>query len=192
MNKVLYIVDDNDNKGYKYDILEDTIIYHFSINSSSNIEIHLCCEDVTLYYYYNNINYDSNSFHIKIFHDKNNTHSEIFSHGVNVFNKKLDYHVEGIVPKSSSKCVCNQENQIINMKNGMSTILPILLIDNYDVDSNHGAYIGKFSEEKLFYMMSRGISREEAYQLLLNGFLINSDSIELSQIDLFLKEIKKI
>ena len=192
MNRVLYIVDDNDNKNYKYDILEDTVIYHFSINSSSNVEIHLCQEDVTLYYYYSNINYDSNSFSIKIFHDKNNTHSELFNHGVNVFNKKLDYRVEGVVPKNSSGCICNQENQIINMKNGMSTILPILLIDNYNIDSNHGAYIGKFSEEKMFYMMSRGISREEAYQLLLNGFLINSDSIELSQIDLFLKEIKKI
>ncbi len=192
MNRVLYIVDDNDNKNYKYDILEDTVIYHFSINSSSNVEIHLSKEDVSLYYYYSNINYDSNSFFIKVFHDKNNTHSELFNHGVNVFNKKLDYRVEGVVPKNSSGCICNQENQIINMKNGMSTILPILLIDNYNVDSNHGAYIGKFSEEKMFYMMSRGISREEAYQLLLNGFLINSDSIELSQIDLFLKEIKKI
>ena len=192
MNKVLYIVDSNEKKDYQYNILEDTIIYHFSINSSSNIEIHLCREDVSLYYYYSNINYDNNSFNIKVFHDKNHTHSEIFNHGVNVFNRKLDYHVEGIVPKSSGGCVCNQENQIINMKDGKSTILPVLLIDNFDVDSNHGAYIGKFSDEKLFYIMSRGVSRDEAYQLLLNGFLINSDSIELSQIDLFLKEIKKI
>ncbi len=192
MNKVLYIVDNNEKKDYQYDILEDTIIYHFSINSSSNIEIHLCHENVTLYYYYNNINYDNNSFNIKVFHDKNHTHSELFNHGVNVSNKKLDYHVEGIVLKSSSGCICNQENQIINMKDGQSTILPVLLIDNFDVDSNHGAYIGKFSDEKLFYIMSRGVSRDEAYQLLLNGFLINSDSIERSQIDLFLKEIKKI
>ena len=103
MNKVLYIVDSNEKKDYQYNILEDTIIYHFSINSSSNIEIHLCREDVSLYYYYSNINYDNNSFNIKVFHDKNHTHSEIFNHGVNVFNRKLDYHVEGIVPKSSGR-----------------------------------------------------------------------------------------
>ena len=67
-----------------------------------------------------------------------------------------------------------------------------LLIDNYDVDSNHAAYIGKFKDEIMFYMMSRGISREVAYRLLLNGFLINSDSIEKDKIKLFLDEIEKI
>lgn len=192
MNKILYIVDQNDSKDYQYDIYEDTVIYHFSINSSSNVEIHLKEEGVTLYYYYNNINYDNHSFSIRIFHDKSNTHSEVFNHGVNVENKKLNYLVDGIVPCKSEKCICNQENQIINMKQGKSTIFPNLLIDNYDVESNHSAYIGKFSEDKLFYLMSRGITREMAYRLLLNGFLINSDSIDLHKIDLFVKEIENI
>ena len=78
------------------------------------------------------------------------------------------------------------------MDNGRSTILPILLIDNYDVDSNHAAYIGKFKDEVMFYMMSRGISREVAYRLLLNGFLINTDSIDKGKIKIFLDEIEKI
>ena len=192
VNKILYIVDNNENNDYKYDIVEDTIIYHFSINSSGNVEIHLLKEGVKLDYYYSNINYDDNCFNIKIIHDKDETHSELFNHGVNVHNKKLKYYVEGIVPKNSSNCICNQENQIINMAEGKSTICPVLLIDNYDVDSNHGAYIGKFSEESIFYMMSRGISRMDAYQLLLRGFLINSGSIEMNQIGLFLKEIEKL
>ena len=102
------------------------------------------------------------------------------------------YYVDGVVPKTSDKCICNQDNQIINMDNGKSTICPNLLIDNYDVDSNHAAYIGKFKDEIMFYMMSRGISREVAYRLLLNGFLINSDSIEKDKIKLFLDEIEKI
>ena len=192
MNKILYVIDKDTKKDYKYNICEDTIIYHFSINSSSNVEVNLVTEGVTLYYYYNNINYDNNNFNIEVNHMKSNTHSELYNHGVNISNKKLDYHVDGIVPKESSKCICNQENQIINMSDGKSTIFPNLLIDNYDVESNHSAYIGKFSEDKIFYMMSRGIAREEAERLLLNGFLINSDSIDLGQIELFIKEIEKI
>lgn len=192
MSKVIYVVDDNENKNYKYNIKEDTIIYHFSINGSSEVIIDLDCEGVSLNYYYNNINYDDNKFSIKVNHNKNNTHSEIFNHGVNVFCNKLMYYVDGVVPKSSSKCICNQDNQIINMDNGKSTICPNLLIDNYDVDSNHAAYIGKFKDEVMFYLMSRGISREVAYRLLLNGFLINSDSIEKDKIKLFLDEIEKI
>ncbi len=192
MSKILYVLDDNKNSNYKYNINEDTIIYHFSINGSSDVEINMVKEGVSLYYYYSNINYDNNSFKIKVTHLASNTHSEIFNHGVNVYNNKLTYFVDGIVIKSSSKCICNQDNQIINMNDGKSTICPNLLIDNYDVDSNHAAYIGSFKEDILFYMMSRGISREKANRLLLNGFLINSDSIDKSKIGKFIDEIKNI
>ena len=105
---------------------------------------------------------------------------------------KLTFDVTGVVPKEYSKCICNQDNQIINMDNGKSTILPKLLIDNFDVDSNHAAYIGKFRDEDLFYLMSRGISRDMSYRLLLNGFLLNSDSIELERIKEFVDEINRI
>ena len=192
MNKILYVIDKDTSKDYKYDIEENTIIYHFSINSSSNVEINLVKDNIEVYYYYNNINYDDNEFKIKVNHKCSNTHSEIYNHGVNVKKNKLTYFVEGIVPKSSSKCICNQDNQIINMSDGKSSIWPNLLIDNYYVDSSHSAYIGKFSEEKIFYLMSRGISRSDASGLLLNSFLINSDSIEEDKIEEFLKEIKKI
>ena len=192
MSKVIYIVNDNENKNYKYNIKEDSIIYHFSINSSSDVEVNLVKDGVSVSYYYNNINYDDNKFKIRINHLCSNTHSEVFNHGVNVFDNKLMYYVDGVVPKSSSKCICNQDNQIINMSDGKSTICPNLLIDNYDVDSNHAAYIGKFKDEIMFYLMSRGISRVVAYRLLLNGFLLNSDSIEKDKIKVFLDEIEKI
>lgn len=192
MSKVIYVIDTGKNENYKYNIEEDTIIYHFSIDSSSQVEIDLCKNNVSLYYYYNNINYNDNKFSIKVIHSCNDTHSEIFSHGVNVYNKRLEYDVLGIVLKNSSKCICNQDNQIINLTDGKSSIKPKLLIDNYDVDSNHSAYIGKFRDEDLFYLMSRGITKDTAYRLLLRGFLINSDSIIIDKIDEFIKEIEKI
>ena len=192
MSKILYVLDDNKKTSYKYNISEDNIIYHFSINGSSDVEINLDVENVTLYYYYGNINYNDNTFNIKINHLASNTHSEVFNHGVNVFDNKLSYYVDGIVPKNSNKCICNQDNQIINMNDGKSTICPNLLIDNYDVDSNHAAYIGSFKEDVLFYMMSRGISKDVASRLLLHGFLINSDSIDMNKIKEFIEEIENI
>ena len=191
MNSI-YVLDDKKNNNYNYSITEDTIIYHYSIDSSSCVNINLDKEGVNLYYYYNNINYKDNEFKIKVNHNKDTTHSEVFNHGVNVNTNKLTYYVDGIVPKKSSKCICNQDNQIINMDNGKSTICPNLLIDNYDVDSNHAAYIGKFKDDIIFYMMSRGISRDTCNRLLLDGFLINSDSIDTNKISKFIKEIEKI
>ena len=192
MSKILYVLDNNKNKDYKYEIDEDTIIYHYSINSSSKVDINLVKEDIELNYYYNTINYDDNKFSINVNHKSNNTHSEVYNHGINMNTNKLTFDVTGVVPRKYSKCICNQDNQIINMDNGKSTILPKLLIDNFDVDSNHAAYIGKFKDEYLFYLMSRGISRENSYKLLLNGFLINSDSIEIDKIKEFVDEINRI
>ena len=48
---------------------------------------------------------------------------------------------------------------------------PILLIDYYDVKAYHGATIGKISDDDLFYLMSRGLSKEEAFMLIINGIL---------------------
>ena len=192
MSKILYVLDKNKSSNYEYDIDEDTIIYHFSINSSSMVNINLVKEDIKLDYYFNTINYDDNKFSINVNHKSNNTHSEVYNHGINMNTNKLTFDVTGIVPKNTSKCICNQDNQIINMDNGKSTILPKLLIDNFDVDSNHSAYIGKFKDEYLFYLMSRGISKKESYRLLLNGFLINSDSIEIDKIKEFVDEINRI
>ena len=52
-----------------------------------------------------------------------------------------------------------------------TTSKPILLIDEYDVVANHGASIGKMSDECLFYLMSRGLSKQEAFFLILEGII---------------------
>ena len=190
MSKIIYV--DGKDKKYNFNIKEDTIIYHYNINSSYDVEINLDKEDIFLYYYYNNINYDDNTFKIRIYHNKDNTESFIYNHGVNVYDKKLHYWVDGVIPKDSVGCDCNQDNQIININDGKSKIWPNLLVDNYDVNANHSAYIGKFKESLIFYLMSRGINRKDSYKLLLNGFLINNDSIDKSKIKYFIDEIDKI
>jgi Fe-S cluster assembly protein SufD len=48
---------------------------------------------------------------------------------------------------------------------------PILLIDEDDVKAGHAASVGQVNAEQVFYMMSRGISREEATRLIIYGFL---------------------
>jgi len=47
---------------------------------------------------------------------------------------------------------------------------PQLLIDADDVKCSHGATIGQLSDEQLFYLQSRGINKEKAYQFLTKAF----------------------
>lgn len=48
---------------------------------------------------------------------------------------------------------------------------PALKIDTNDVSVAHEARIGKIGEEQLFYLMSRGMSAEQAMQLIVSGFV---------------------
>lgn len=48
---------------------------------------------------------------------------------------------------------------------------PILLIDEYDINAGHGATVGKLEELSIYYLMSRGISRDDAKRLIINGLL---------------------
>lgn len=120
---------------------------------------------------------DSNN-HIIINHLENKSISNIRNHGYSKNKAKLVFNVEGNIIKEASKCICNQDNQIIENENSFSTILPILLIDNYDVEASHAAYVGEFKEKELFYLQSRGISLEDSKFLLLNAFLLGILNIE--------------
>jgi Fe-S cluster assembly protein SufD len=41
---------------------------------------------------------------------------------------------------------------------------------NDEVRCTHGSTIGKIDEEQLFYLLSRGLPRVEAEQLIIQGF----------------------
>lgn len=51
-----------------------------------------------------------------------------------------------------------------------ATTLPNLEIEADDVRCSHGATVGQVDENMLFYLMSRGISRQQAERLLVFGF----------------------
>ena len=48
---------------------------------------------------------------------------------------------------------------------------PDLEIENNNVTSTHAASVSQIDEEKLFYLASRGISRDDAKKLIVHGFL---------------------
>jgi Fe-S cluster assembly protein SufD len=51
-----------------------------------------------------------------------------------------------------------------------SDSIPGLEILNNDVRCTHGSTVGKIDDEQLFYLLSRGIPRKEAEQLIIQGF----------------------
>ncbi|MFN3477758.1 MAG: SufB/SufD family protein [bacterium] len=66
----------------------------------------------------------------------------------------------------------NSRNILLSEKAKIETI-PELEILNQEVACTHGAVISSVDEESIYYFMSRGVSREEAIKLLIDGFLLD-------------------
>ncbi len=56
-------------------------------------------------------------------------------------------------------------------EDSIANTYPALKIDTNDVSVAHEARIGKIGEEQLFYLMSRGLSQEQAIRLIVSGFV---------------------
>ena len=62
------------------------------------------------------------------------------------------------------------DHTLILSETAKSDSIPSLQIEANDVKASHGATVGQIDEEQLFYLMCRGLSREEAEQIIVDGF----------------------
>ena len=109
-----------------------------------------------------------------VYHNNKNTNSNIINNGINIKEGKLNFNISSFIPKGKIECNANQSSRIVNLTNNKCNINPNLYVDEYDVIANHAAHIGKFNNDELFYLMSRGITLEDATNLLIKGFLLNN------------------
>ncbi|MCM1131169.1 MAG: SufD family Fe-S cluster assembly protein [Roseburia sp.] len=111
-------------------------------------------------------------FNQRIEHKAKETNSNISNFGVALNKGEILFDTTGQILKGMAKSRCVQLSKGIVMDNVSNvTSKPILLIDEYDVVANHGASIGKMSDESLFYLMSRGLTKQEAFLLILEGIV---------------------
>jgi len=176
INFKLYInVIGNDSKiRYTYNIDENSLVSVIKYNRVDNIkemvEVNLNGIGANIDYLFKSICTSKELYDYMIMHNTKNTVSNIKNNIVNVSGSS-SIQISSRVDKDITDCICNQFNRIINLTNNKCEIRPILYIDTDDIDANHSALIGDFEEDELFYLESRGISRSNAYNLLIKGFL---------------------
>ena len=78
------------------------------------------------------------------------------------------------VDKPAQKTDAYQKNDsLILSENSRADSIPGLEIEANDVRCTHGATAGRVDEEMVFYLQSRGIKRDEAVRLIVEGFFAN-------------------
>ena len=100
-----------------------------------------------------------------------NTSSTIVSKSIAKHGGKVTYR--GIVhfgPKRKTLALTSSDTLIMDNQSTSDTI-PYNEIKNDYVSLEHEAKVSKVSEEQLFYLMSRGISEQEATEMIVMGFI---------------------
>ena len=112
------------------------------------------------------------NFNQNIVHNNKSTNSKITNFGFSFNDANIIYETIGTISKGNSLANCRQLSKgIIISDKSQITSKPVLLIDEFDVNASHGASIGKMSDEELFYLMSRGLSKEDSLKLIISGLI---------------------
>jgi hypothetical protein len=180
---------------YKYDLLDNSKLilnkfYDCEALKEQNI-INLNGINASVDYYHKTISKNKEDYNVMVYHNADYTESNINNEGVNIENGELRFNVTSAILDNVVGCKANQVGRIINLTDNQCSINPNLLIENNEVEANHSAAIGKFSDEEIFYLMSRGIDYNTAISLLIKGFLIGSLTTDEKNIKYIQKIIDK-
>ena len=110
-------------------------------------------------------------FTTNVYHNVENTTNNILVDGILKDESSSVYRGLIRIEKEAQKTFSYLENHILKLGDKtLANSIPSLKIDANDVKASHGATVGQIDEEHLFYLMSRGLSRAEAEQLVVEGF----------------------
>ncbi len=108
----------------------------------------------------------------KVVHAANNTTSTMNSKSISKDGGHAFYRGLLRVSKNATGCKSTVSCTSLMLDNeSKSDTLPIIEIDNDNIDIGHEAKIGRISDDAIFYLMSRGISEEEAKAMIVRGFV---------------------
>lgn len=109
---------------------------------------------------------------INVDHQSRETRSKVIVKGI--INDKGSVDFEGMVriePGSKGSNAWLAANLLLLSDNAKGRAVPALEILENDVKAGHATTIGKVSDTELFYLMSRGLSKTNARNLIIQGYL---------------------
>lgn len=108
----------------------------------------------------------------KVYHLASHTSSTITSKSISKDGGITTYRGLVNIPKHALYCKSSVQCDALMIGDGsVSNTIPYIQAANKNSEIGHEATVGKIGEEEIFYLMSRGISREQAIQLIVSGFI---------------------
>lgn len=108
----------------------------------------------------------------KMIHAAPNTSSKVVSKSISINGGRASYRglVKVAETAKNAKVRVECDALILDEKSASDTF-PVMEIHNSSAQVEHEAVVSKVGEDRLFYLMSRGLSEDEAMSLIVNGFI---------------------
>lgn len=79
----------------------------------------------------------------------------------------------GKIKKGAFQSTSLQATRVLTMsEHQQSEVIPLLLIDENDVKAGHATTVGQPDENQLYYLQTRGLTRNQALALLIIGYMM--------------------
>lgn len=104
-------------------------------------------------------------------HTGKRTISKFFARGI--VKDSAQVHHEGLIfigsQAQEADAVLNHTTIVLDGKSQV-ILIPSIEVLNYDVQCSHGAAVGQFDKEHLWYLQTRGLNEKQAYAILARSF----------------------
>ncbi len=108
----------------------------------------------------------------RMIHEAPNTVSDIVSKSISKNGGKVNYRGTVRINKNATNCKAHIECDTLILDDmSWSDTIPVNEINNNTSYIEHEATVSKINAEQLFYLMSRGLSQEDATLMIVMGFI---------------------
>jgi Fe-S cluster assembly protein SufB len=107
----------------------------------------------------------------QVMHLAPNTSSHIIGKSISKGGGKGTFRSSVVIDRAASGCKTSVSCESLMLDSeSRSDAVPVLDIRTDDADVGYEAKIGRISEQAVYYLMSRGLSEEDATAMIVNGF----------------------
>ena len=115
---------------------------------------------------------DKFPLNIRVDHKVGDTKSRVVVRGVLTDKAQVEFKGNVNIKKGARRSDTHLEAKAILLSpDAKNRLEPYLEIDENDVKATHSTYAGPLDEHEIFYLQSRGLSRDKAKSLLTEGFI---------------------
>ncbi len=116
---------------------------------------------------------EKNVFQQTCNHLAGQTKGDIDNFGIVLANGNCEMIVKNSINKGFHDCKTHQTSRLLTYdKTSVGNILPILYIDDDQVEASHACSLGQPDEEQIYYLQTRGLTYQQALRLISIGYLM--------------------